>query len=401
MEGERLRPVEAPAGGGDAGLIRVDRAILEYRRGRSICIQDNGQAWLAAAVETGADALIDTMTSLGAGPPELVLTVERARSLGLDGAASEAVLVDAPGPVSIAWMRRMALAGPDELGDGVTDDLATAPAAAAARSAVKLAKYSALIPAAFAVRLGESGLARVTAQLSAGDIVGLSSADVAAYPKGLAASLAIVAEAPVPLFDAHEARFIAFRPADGSQEHIAIVIGEPGCAGPVTVRIHDACLTGDLFASLRCDCGDQLRGAVTALAEGGGGVILYMAQEGRGIGIVNKLRAYTLQDTGLDTLDANINLGFLADERTYESAARMLRQLGIERVRLMTNNPAKMRALGACDIEVVERLGLETEANPHNARYIETKARRAGHFITGLDAVEPARTRPGKARGSG
>ena len=195
----------------------------------------------------------------------------------------------------------------------------------------------------------------------------------------------IVGEARVPLLDSEDARFVAFRPADGGQEHLAVMVGDPDKREPVLVRVHCACMTGDLFGSLRCDCGDQLRTALSELAADGGGVLLYLAQEGRGIGLVNKLRAYALQDSGLDTLDANVNLGFLADERSYESAAAMLRQLGITRVRLLTNNPAKLRGLAACGIEVTARVPLVVLSNPHNVHYMATKARRAGHFIPGVD----------------
>ena len=157
------------------------------------------------------------------------------------------------------------------------------------------------------------------------------------------AGLTRVAEARVPLADAEDARLIAFRPGDGGTEHLAILIGAPDPAAPVLVRLHSACFTGDVLASLRCDCGDQLRGAIAAIAEAGGGVLLYLAQEGRGIGLVNKLRAYQLQDAGFDTVDANEQLGFDADERVYLPAAEMLRQLGFGTVRLLDQQPRKGR----------------------------------------------------------
>src|SRR5207248_3809261 len=168
-----------------------------------------------------------------------------------------------------------------------------------------------------------------------------------------AAGLERVAEARVPLTEAEDARLIAFRPRDGGAEHLAILIGSPDPTAPVLVRLHSQCFTGDLLASLRCDCGDQLRGGIAAIAAAGG-VLLYLAQEGRGIGLVNKLRAYRLQDAGFDTLDANEQLGFDADERVYLPAAEMLRQLGLISVRLLTNNPEKVAALERYGIRVVE-----------------------------------------------
>jgi GTP cyclohydrolase II len=184
----------------------------------------------------------------------------------------------------------------------------------------------------------------------------------------------------VPLADAEDARIVAFRPRDGGGEHLAILIGRPADNLPPLVRLHSQCFTGDLLGSLRCDCGDQLRGAIREIAAGGGGVVLYLAQEGRDIGLVNKLRAYELQDRGLDTFDANEALGFDADERLFLPAAEMLRQLGIERIRLLTNNPDKMQALEAAGIAVIERVAHAFPANGHNERYLSAKAR-SGHLL--------------------
>ena len=176
-------------------------------------------------------------------------------------------------------------------------------------------------------------------------------------------------------------RLIAFRPRDGGLEHLAILIGRPDPTAPVLVRLHSECFTGDLLASLRCDCGDQLRGGIAAIAQAGGGVLLYLAQEGRGIGLVNKLRAYRLQDAGFDTLDANEQLGFDVDERVYSPAAEMLRELGFGIVRLLTNNPEKVAALERYGIRVAERVPHVFPSNGHNARYLMTKATRSGHFL--------------------
>ncbi len=172
---------------------------------------------------------------------------------------------------------------------------------------------------------------------------------------------------------------IAFRPLDGGLEHLAIVIGQPDVNEAVLTRIHSECFTGDLLGSLRCDCGDQLRGAIQEIADAGHGVLLYLAQEGRGIGIVNKLRAYELQDRGFDTLDANEQLGFDADERVYLPAAQMLRQLDFAKVRLMTNNPEKVETLARHGVEVVERVPHSFPSNKHNESYLSTKAARLGH----------------------
>jgi GTP cyclohydrolase II len=205
--------------------------------------------------------------------------------------------------------------------------------------------------------------------------------DVLAYPARAAASLVRTAEATVPMAEAPDARVVAFRPPDGGIEHLAILIGRPENAEAPLVRIHSECFTGDLLGSLRCDCGPQLHQAFRRMTAEGAGVVLYMAQEGRGIGLVNKLRAYTLQDAGLDTFDANRALGFHADERSFAPAATMLKALGLNRIRLLTNNPDKILGLEACGIDVAGRVSHAIAANGVNDEYLETKARRFGHLI--------------------
>ena len=185
----------------------------------------------------------------------------------------------------------------------------------------------------------------------------------------------------MPLDAAPNTRLIAFRALDQGIEHMAILVGDPSAEPAPLVRIHSECFTGDLLGSLRCDCGPQLQGAIVRMAAEGAGAVLYLAQEGRGIGLINKLRAYTLQDRGLDTLDANRALGWQADERNFEIAAAMLRALDLPRIRLLTNNPDKMAGLLDCGIEVLERVPHEMTPNGINDGYLNTKALRFGHLI--------------------
>jgi GTP cyclohydrolase II len=246
-----------------------------------------------------------------------------------------------------------------------------------ALAAVTLAKLADLLPAALVLWLvpAEAALARRRADFAVVDMTAVLDRRAAT------AGLERVAEARVPLTGAENARLVAFRPGDGGTEHLAILIGAPDPKSGVLVRLHSECFTGDVLASLRCDCGQQLQGAITTIAASGGGVLLYLAQEGRGIGLVNKLRAYQLQDAGFDTIDANEQLGFDADERVYLPAAEMLRQLGYTAVRLLTNNPDKVAALQRYGIDVVERVPHVFPANGHNERYLNTKATRSGHFL--------------------
>ncbi len=176
-------------------------------------------------------------------------------------------------------------------------------------------------------------------------------------------------------------RLYVFRPDDGGEEHYAVEIGQPPRDKPVLARLHSACFTGDLLGSLKCDCGPQLRGALAQMGAEGAGVLLYLNQEGRGIGLANKMRAYSLQDQGFDTVEANHRLGFEDDERDFRLGAAILRKMGFESVRLLTNNPAKIRMMEANGIEVTERVPLKVGHTAQNADYLATKAAKSGHLL--------------------
>jgi len=248
------------------------------------------------------------------------------------------------------------------------------PAGRAAAAAIYLVKMSHGLPAVLAADLGkrvltgEPGLITVEADAAGG------------FFDNAIQSLTLASEAVVPLNSGSSARFIVFRDAMGGAE-VAIIIGKPDFAKPVPVRLHSACLTGDVFGSRRCDCGDQLRLAIARLEDLGGGVILYLAQEGRGVGLANKMRTYRLQDDGLDTVDANTTLGFDDDERNYGVAARILNMLDCTRVILLTNNPTKLNRLSKAGIEIVSRMPLEAPINADNRRYMTAKVKRAGHRL--------------------
>jgi GTP cyclohydrolase II len=354
-------------------------AITALRRGEPVLIRDDEISVLTIAAELATEENLARLRDVSKAPARVVLTRRRAVALGLAPRAelSGAVTISAAADLPVAVIRK--LADPAASLGAEPPWFGAAPLAAkgGALAAVTLAKLASLLPAALVLRLGaaEAALCARRGDLSAIDAETVFKRDAPA------AGIERVAEARVPLADAEDARLIAFRPSDGGIEHLAIVIGRPDPAIPVLVRLHSECFTGDLLASLRCDCGDQLRGAIAAISAAGGGVLLYLAQEGRGIGLVNKLRAYQLQDAGFDTLDANEQLGFDADERVYLPAAQMLRQLGFGTIRLLTNNPDKMAALERYGIRVAERVAHVFAANGHNERYLRTKATRSGHLL--------------------
>jgi len=354
-------------------LRRIADAGRALRRGRMAVVRDGDHRFLVLAAETVSGDSLANLKHRGAGPQLLAMTANRAAVLRVTPTGEDVVCV----PVADHFNSRLirSLADPtQDLSNPVRGPLVpvtdTVPAAIAA--AVRLCKLAQLLPMVVAA----------PAESIPEEVAEVGVDDVAAYDDVAAISLSRVSSARVPLEGAENTRVIAFRPMDGGIEHLAILIGDPPRDQPVLARLHSECFTGDLLGSLKCDCGQQLRGAIEEIGQAGGGVLLYLAQEGRGIGLINKLRAYHLQDDGFDTIEANERLGFEADERLFLPAAEMLRNLGFERVRLMTNNPEKVEALTQFGIEVVERVPHEFPSNAHNELYLATKAKRSGHILT-------------------
>jgi GTP cyclohydrolase II len=337
----------------------LEAAIAALKLGRPVRIE----SLAFAAVETASAQLLAMLDPASDAP--LLLSGRRAAALSLANARDAA---DPTQPVLIEraeWLdaaAALALADPGQ-------DLVRAPVGPLrplpverprlAAAALKLARMAGLLPALWLVDAAEA--------------VALAIEEIAGEPEAT-----LVARARLPIAGITDAQMAAFRAADGS-EHAALVIGAFGGRPPL-VRLHSECLTGDVFGSLKCDCGPQLREALRIIGDSGGGILLYLRQEGRGIGLANKLRAYALQDRGLDTVDANERLGFADDERDYAHAAAMLRALGADTVRLLTNNPRKVAALEAAGIAVAERVPHHMPTNPHNADYLDVKRRRSGHL---------------------
>ena len=363
-------------------LRGVHRAVAELRRGTPVILRSPEACLIVAAAETVGAQGLSELAAAALAPPVLLLAPVRAAAV-----LQRPVPHAAEDEGAVALRLPPGLLAPEalrSLADPVAERLLPeaperVPAPALAQAAIAAAKLGRLLPALVAAPASEAIAARLS-------LLGVPAADVLAYPASAASSLTRVAEARVPLEDAPEARIVAFRAADGGIEHLAILVGTPeataAAGGAPLVRAHSECFTGDLLGSLRCDCGPQLRGAIRRMAEDPvGGVLLYLAQEGRGIGLVNKLRAYTLQDQGLDTLDANRALGYGADERNFLVAATMLRAIGVERVRLLTNNPDKIEGLAACGIGVLGREAHVFDPNGVNDGYLKTKAERFGHLL--------------------
>ena len=343
------------------------RAIAALRGGRPVSI-DGDEPIAVLAVETTTPELLELLD------PErrarLLITGERAAALSLANLREAA---DPAAPVLIErsdWLdaeTALALADPGQDFDrgplGPLHPL-TMDCERFANAALALARSAGLLPALWIVEPQQNS-------------VRLPADEIRRETKS--SEVELVARAKLPLEDLPETQIVAFRASDDGEEHVALVIGAFGGRPPL-VRLHSECLTGDVFGSLKCDCGPQLKEALNIIGDSGAGILLYLRQEGRGIGLANKLRAYALQDRGLDTVDANRRLGFADDERDYTHAAAMLQALGVKEVRLLTNNPAKVEGLEAAGIRVVERAAHHMPANPHNADYLATKRKKSGHL---------------------
>ena len=359
-------------------LARVERAAYELRCGRPVFVLDStDRAAVILATEMATEAKIQALADLVGGQmPHVVLTHHRAETLKIRLYTPEVVRIPYPDWLSASQIRQLAdpqfdLADPMR-GPFIAEREDVEESVA---GGVKLAKIARILP---------STMSSVVPAIKIGthpDIVAVNAADISNYDIRAASALKRVTAAKVPLEGAENARIVAFRPEDGGIEHLAIVIGDPDTWGPTLVRLHSECFTGDLIGSLKCDCGDQLRGAIAQIGKEGSGVLLYLAQEGRGIGLINKLRAYALQDQGFDTVEANQRLGFEDDERNFLAAAEMLRQLGFSKVRLLTNNPRKVAQLEEYGIEVVERVTHSFPTNEHNEHYLAIKAEKSGHIL--------------------
>ena len=359
---------------GPSIVERLNRARSDLRMGVPVVLADGGRSALVVALEALEQERLDHLRALGR--PELALTARRAETLKLPAYDGDLARLALPVDLGLEWLRavadpaddlRMPMKGPfHSLREGD---------ASLHRAALVLVKTAQLLPAALLVEVPE-GLALAARE-------GLTFMPLVEAQEALRAlsPLHEVSSARLPMVASDAGRVHVFRPDDGTEEHYAIEIGRPDRAAPVLARLHSACFTGDVLGSLKCDCGPQLRAALAQMGEAGSGVLLYLNQEGRGIGLANKMRAYSLQDQGFDTVEANHRLGFEDDERDFRIGAEILRAMGFGAVRLLTNNPRKIAMMQDCGLDVVERVPLKVGKTEENAAYLATKAQKSGHML--------------------
>ena len=352
---------------------QISRARADLRMGVPV-ILDIGETALVIPAETLSNKRLQHLKQM-AEEMLLVLSAKRAKTLKLAAYDGDLVRIFVPQDATTAWFKAMAdpstdlktpLKGPFQSkrdGDAFLE-----------RFALSLVKSAHLLPTAFITYVPHWKTTTLN------DLTRLNV--VAASPRLHEATiLSDIISAKLPIFASQKGKLHVFRPNNGAEEHYAMEIGKFEREKPVLVRLHSACFTGDVLGSLKCDCGAQLQGALQHMGQTGNGVLLYLNQEGRGIGMANKMRAYSLQDEGFDTVEANHRLGFEDDERDFRIGALILKEMGIRHIRLMTNNPTKILMIEKNGIKVLERVPLILGENPTNADYLATKARKSGHLL--------------------
>jgi GTP cyclohydrolase II len=356
---------------------RVARARADLRIGAPVVLTSSGGAAIVVAAETASASRLEALRQ-AAGALDLAISHRRAETLKARAYDGDIARIAVPVDADIGWVRATAdpsldlsqpLRGPYRTRRDGPADLH--------RLALLLCKQARLLPAALVAVWPD------LAALEAAAGTGFSTLDEVMVHRAADAAIAMhrVTGARVPTRFARAGKVHVFRPADGGEEHYAVEIGNPDRDHPVLARLHSACFTGDVIGSLKCDCGPQLHAAMDQIAVEGAGVLLYMNQEGRGIGLANKMRAYALQDQGYDTVEANHRLGFEDDERDFRLGAEILKAMGFNAVRLMTNNPNKIAMMESSGVAVTERVPLKVGHTEHNKAYLATKAAKSGHLL--------------------
>lgn len=354
---------------------QIARARADLRMGVPIVLLSKQGDVLVQAAETLTTQRANAACALP-GQTTLAITKHRANTLKAHVYDGDLARIVIPGDASVRWIRALA----DPSGDLKTPMKGPFKSARGGDVsphglAVQLTKDARLLPAALVTHLDDGKAVADREKLTA------LNTQSALEHLGDAVSYTNVIHARLPMTVSDTGQLHVFRPDDGAEEHYAIIVGTPDLSQPVLTRLHSACFTGDLMGSLKCDCGPQLRAALAQMGKEKSGILLYLNQEGRGIGLANKMRAYSLQDQGFDTVEANHRLGFEDDERDFRIGAALLRQLGVSRIRLLTNNPAKIKMMNSAGIEVTERVALKVGENHFNTDYLRVKADKSGHML--------------------
>ena len=366
--------------------LKIERAISELRRGGKVVIADNNNnlSILITPAELVKDDTIDQFSNLAKSRPNILLSANRCKAIGINTNNKPCSIL-----INKKWNPSDIMSICLPLSDQERPEISGVipeSTSGIASSALLLLRQARLLPAAIISLVSYIPLDNVKDWCFKNNLIHVDLEEILIYEQATADSLIMEVKANVPIAHTDNCEIIVFRPRDGGHEHFCLIFGKTrkiqksSRTNPL-VRIHSQCITGDILDSLKCDCGNQLKNSIKMMADADEGVLIYLSQEGRDIGLLNKLRAYSLQESGMDTVQANENLGFNDDERLYYPAKQILSQLKINHVRLITNNPKKVNHLNNLGINVTERIPIKIKPNKHNKNYLYTKSKKSGHLL--------------------
>jgi len=366
--------------------VKIERAISELRRGGKVVITDNNNnlSILITPAELIQENTIDQFSNLAKSRPNILLSANRCKAIGINTDNKPcSILINKNWTLSDIMSICLPLSNQKkpEISGVISESLT-----GIASSTLLILRQARLLPAAIMSLVSNVPADNIRNWCFKNDLIHVDKEDIVVYESVSAKSLIMEVKANVPLAYTDNCEIIVFRPRDGGHEHFCLLFGKTreikktSRTNPL-VRIHSQCITGDILDSLKCDCGEQLKNSIKMMADADEGVLIYLAQEGRDIGLLNKLRAYSLQENGMDTVQANESLGFNDDERLYYPAKQMLSQLKINKVRLITNNPKKVNHLNNLGINVTERIPIKIKPNKYNKSYLNTKSKKSGHLL--------------------
>ena len=363
--------------------VKIERAISELRRGGKLVVSDNnsGISVLLLAAELIDNKTIEELSDLALSRPNIIVSKNRSNAIGIKNASGPcSILINNSWTLNDLLSLCMPLTGhliPKIEGALIENNQGIVS------SCILLLRQSRLLPAGLMAVISKVSIENINKWVFNKNLINVDVSEIRSYEKIKANNLNMAVKAKVPLSYTENCEIIIFRPKDGGNEHFCLVFGKNRTLtkNNALLRIHSQCITGDVLDSLKCDCGQQLKESIKIMAEADEGVLIYLAQEGRDIGLLNKLRAYSLQENGMDTVEANEDLGFNDDERLYYPAKEILSQLNIKSVKLITNNPKKVEHLNNLGINVIKRIPIKINPNKYNEKYLETKKKKSGHIL--------------------
>ena len=366
--------------------VKIERAISELRRGGTIVISDNsiGMSVLLISSELVKPDTLDTLSKTALSRPNIILSANRCKAIGIKSNEKPCSIL-----INNKWsvLDIMSISLPLKNHPlPKIDCVITESENGIVFASLLILRQARLLPSGLMTLINNVPIDRVVEWSFKKNLIHVNLEDILAYEKTVSDNLIMEVKANVPIAYTDKCEIILFRPKDGGNEHFCLVFGKTRFASSLInhsplVRIHSQCITGDVLDSLKCDCGQQLKQSIKLMAEADEGVLVYLAQEGRDIGLLNKLRAYALQENGMDTVQANEDLGFNDDERLYYPAKQILTQLNINQIKLITNNPKKVKHLTSLGVNVTERIAIKIKPNRHNKKYLDTKSKKSGHLL--------------------